>query len=44
MVIEHAVKAHPPGETTGTSERAPQQMGGPVLAFDLAHEVARLHE
>ena len=37
-------KAHPPGETTGTSERAPQRMASTVLAFDLAQEVARLHE
>jgi quercetin dioxygenase-like cupin family protein len=36
--------SHPPGETTGTSERPPQRMASPVLAFDLAHEVARLHE
>ncbi len=36
--------SHPPGETTGTSERAPQRLAAPVLAFDLAHEVARLHE
>ena len=37
-------KSHLPGETTGTSERAPQRLAAPVLAFDLAHEVARLHE
>ena len=36
--------AHPPGETTGTSERAPQQLTGLVLAFDLTREVAQLHE
>jgi quercetin dioxygenase-like cupin family protein len=35
--------SHPPGETTGTSERAPQRMAAPVLAFDLTQEVARLH-
>ncbi len=35
---------HPPGETTGTDERAPQRLAAPMLAFDLAHEVARLHE
>jgi quercetin dioxygenase-like cupin family protein len=44
MVSEQSPKSHPPGETTGTSERAPQRMAAPVLAFDLAHEVARLHE
>jgi len=37
-------KSHPPGETTGTSERPPQRLASPVLAFDLAHEVAQLHE
>jgi quercetin dioxygenase-like cupin family protein len=37
-------KLHPPGETTGTSERPPQRLAGPVLAFDLTQEVARLHE
>ncbi len=36
-------KHHPHGETTGTSERAPQQLAAPVLAFDLTHEVAQLH-
>jgi quercetin dioxygenase-like cupin family protein len=44
MVAEHLSKSHPPGETTGTSERAPQRMSSPVLAFDLAHEVAQLRE
>jgi len=44
MSAEHPSKPHPPGETTGTSERAPQRLAAPVLAFDLAHEVARLHE
>jgi len=42
--IEYASQSHPPGETTGTGERPPQRMTAPVLAFDLAHEVARLHE
>jgi len=38
-------KSHPPGETTGTSERPPQRMDSPVLAFDLTREVAQLlHE
>ncbi len=44
MGIEHRSEPHPPGETTGTSERPPQRMASPVLAFDLAHEVAQLHE
>lgn len=45
MVAEHSSKSRPPGETTGTSERAPQRLASPVLAFDLAHEVAQLlHE
>jgi quercetin dioxygenase-like cupin family protein len=44
MVSEQSPKSHPPGETTGTSERAPQRMAAPVLAFDLAHEMAQLHE
>jgi quercetin dioxygenase-like cupin family protein len=44
MDVKHSSRSHPPGETTGTSERAPQRMAAPVLAFDLAHEVARLHE
>lgn len=44
MIAAHPSQSHPPGETTGTSERAPQRMAGPVLAFDLAHEVAQLHE
>jgi quercetin dioxygenase-like cupin family protein len=35
-------RSHPPGETTGTSERPPQRLASPVLAFDLAEEVARL--
>jgi quercetin dioxygenase-like cupin family protein len=43
MVSEQSPKSHPPGETTGTSERAPQRMAAPVLTFDLAHEMARLH-
>jgi quercetin dioxygenase-like cupin family protein len=37
-------EGHPAGETTGTSERAPQRLAGPVLAFDLTREVAQLHE
>lgn len=36
--------AHPSGETTGTDERPPQRLAAPVLTFDLAHEVAQLHE
>jgi quercetin dioxygenase-like cupin family protein len=44
MVVEQSSQSHPPGETTGTSERAPQRMASPVLAFDLAHEVAQLRE
>jgi quercetin dioxygenase-like cupin family protein len=44
MVAEQSSQSHPPGETTGTSERAPQRMTAPVLAFDLAHEVAQLRE
>lgn len=36
--------AHPPGETTGTDERATQRMAAPVLTFNLADETARLHE
>ena len=35
-------QSHPPGETTGTSERAPQRMASTVLAFDLAQEAAQL--
>lgn len=35
---------HPPGETTGTGERPPQRLAGSLLAFDLAREVALLHE
>lgn len=37
-------KSHPPGETTGTSERPPQRMDSPVLAFDLTREIAQLQE
>ncbi len=37
-------QSHPPGETTGTSERPPQRMDSPVLAFDLMREVAQLQE
>jgi quercetin dioxygenase-like cupin family protein len=44
MDVKHSSRSHPPGETTGTSERAPQRMAAPVLAFDLAHEMAQLHE
>ncbi|MGI8688863.1 MAG: hypothetical protein ACR2M3_09820 [Thermomicrobiales bacterium] len=44
MGSEHRSESHPPGETTGTSERAPQRLASPVLAFDLAQELARLHE
>ncbi len=43
MVAEYVSRPHPPGETTGTSERAPQRMAAPVLAFDLPREVAQLH-
>ena len=34
---------HRPGETTGTDERAPQQMATTVFTFDLVGELARLH-
>ncbi len=44
MEPEDSSPSHPPGETTGTSERPPQRMASPVLAFDLAHEVAQLQE
>ncbi len=44
MGVEHRSEPHLPGETTGTSERPPQRMASPVLAFDLAHEVAQLRE
>jgi len=44
MDIEDRSASHPPGETTGTSERPPQRMASLVLAFDLAHEVAQLQE
>jgi len=35
---------HPSGETTGTDERPARRLAGAALAFDLAREVARLHE
>jgi quercetin dioxygenase-like cupin family protein len=44
MDIKQSPRSHPPGETTGTSERVPQWMAAPVLAFDLTHEIAQLHE
>lgn len=37
-------RPHPPGETTGTGERAPQRLTAPVLAFDLAQVIAQLQE
>jgi quercetin dioxygenase-like cupin family protein len=33
---------HPSGETTGSAERAPQQLAGPLIAIDLAVEAAQL--
>jgi len=44
MDIAPRSASHPAGETTGTSEHPPQRMASPVLAFDLAHEVAQLQE
>jgi quercetin dioxygenase-like cupin family protein len=44
MTVIHPSISHPPGETTGTSERMPQRLAAPVLAFDLAYEMAQLHE
>lgn len=41
--VTQSSHVHLPGETTGTSERAPQRMAAPVLAFDLTHEEAQLH-
>ena len=32
----------PPGQTSGSPERAPQRLAGPLLAFDLAVEAAQL--
>ncbi|HZR99867.1 MAG TPA: cupin domain-containing protein [Chloroflexota bacterium] len=32
----------PPGQTSGSPERAPQQLVGPLLAFDLGVEAAQL--
>lgn len=44
METEHKTETHLSGETTGTSERPAHSLTGTVLAFDLASEVARLHE
>lgn len=44
MDTTQPTKSHLPGETTGTDERAPQRLAAPVLAFDLAREIARLHD
>lgn len=44
MGAENRPKGHPHGETTGTSERPPQRLVGTMLAFDLAREMALLHE
>lgn len=44
MSATHPSRPHSPGETTGTSERPSHALAATVLAFDLAHEVARLHE
>lgn len=42
MAAEETRGAHTPGETTGSSMRAPQQLRGPLLTFDLAAEAAQL--
>ncbi len=44
MGIEDHSERHPPGETTGTDERPPRRLAGAALAFDLARELAQLHE
>ncbi len=41
---EHRSEASLSGETTGTRERAAHALTGTALAFDLAREVAQLHE
>jgi quercetin dioxygenase-like cupin family protein len=42
MAADEAGKAHAPGETTGSPSRAPQQLRGAWLTFDLAAEVGQL--
>jgi len=44
QVDEQGQGTHRSGETTGTSERPAHPVAGTALAFDLAHEVSRLHE
>src|SRR5215210_4561098 len=42
MTSENPGQAHDAGETSGSSQRAPQQLSGPLLAFDLAAEVGQV--
>ena len=42
MADEQAGRSHPSGETTGSSERAPQHWVEAIQAFDLAAESAQL--
>ena len=42
MVSEQTGPAHGTGETTGSPQRAPQQLRGQLLAFDLAAEAGQL--
>jgi hypothetical protein len=43
MTEAQATRPHAPGATSGSWERAPQELVGPALAFDLAAESAHLH-
>jgi quercetin dioxygenase-like cupin family protein len=42
MASEPTGPAHDAGETSGSPQRAPQQLRSPLLAFDLAAEAAQL--
>jgi quercetin dioxygenase-like cupin family protein len=44
MTNEQSRRTRPPGETTGSPQRPAQRVAGAVLFYDLAKEIAGLHQ
>ena len=42
MITDRMGQPHPPGETTGTSQRPAQRLAAPLLTFDIASELEQL--
>lgn len=42
-MVDHAQGQHPSGQTSGTEQRPTHDLARPLLTFDLAVEVERLH-